>query len=190
MTKQPSSYHSIDRVARWGFLEFLAASLLLLALAGCGGGGGGGGAAAGAGAASGGTAAGAAALTASTGLSINITGVAINSPPVVNFTVTNQAGAGMTGLAATDLRFNIAKLVPGSNGGPSVWQNYINSVSGGAVQGSQERSATGYAFGTLLNYGNGSYSYTFATDISECHLPGAVHRRRWQCARHQLPAWA
>ena len=172
MTKQPSSFQWIDLVPRWGFLEVLAGSLLALVLAGCGGGGGGGTAAAGSGAATGGTAAGAAALTASTGLNINITGVGIAGPPVVNFTVTNQAGAGMTGLAATDLRFNIAKLVPGSNGGPSVWQNYINRASGGAVQGSQERSAAGYAFGTLLNYGNGSYSYTFATDIRNATCPG------------------
>lgn len=111
------------------------------------------------------TAAGAAALTASTALNTTITGVTINSPPVVRFTVTNQAGVGMAGLGASDLRFNIAKLVPGSNGGPSNWQNYINTASGGAIQGSQERSAADFAFGTLANKGNGSYTYTFATDI-------------------------
>ena len=118
------------------------------------------------------TAAGVAALTASTALNTSITGVTVNSPLVVNFTVTNQAGAGMTGLAAADLRFNIAKLVPGSNGGPSSWQNYINRSNGGAVQATQERSAAGYAFGTLLNFGNGSYSYTFATDIKNANCPG------------------
>ena len=118
------------------------------------------------------TAAGAAALTAATALNTTITGVTINSPLVVNFTVTNQAGAGITGLAAADLRFNIAKLVPGSNGGPSSWQNYINRSNGGAVQATQERSAAGYAFGTLLNFGNGSYSYTFATDIKNANCPG------------------
>jgi OmcA/MtrC family decaheme c-type cytochrome len=108
-----------------------------------------------------------AALTASTALNINITGVAINSPPVVNFTVTNQAGVGMSGLVATDLRFNVAKLVPGSNGEPGTWQNYINRTRSGAVQGSQERYATGYAFGTLFNHGDGTYTYNFATDITD-----------------------
>ncbi|MFA5913596.1 MAG: OmcA/MtrC family decaheme c-type cytochrome, partial [Burkholderiales bacterium] len=102
---------------------------------------------------------------------MTISGVTINSPPVVNFTVTNEAGVGMAGLSAADLRFNIAKLVPGSNGGPSTWQNYINRASGGAVQGSQERSAAGYAFGTLANNGNGSYTYTFATDIKSATCP-------------------
>ncbi|MBE0619596.1 MAG: OmcA/MtrC family decaheme c-type cytochrome [Burkholderiales bacterium] len=140
--------------------------MLVLALAGCGGGSSGGSAGAGTGGATDGLAAGAAALAASSALNVNITSVTINSPPVVNFTVTNQAGAGMSGLVAADLRFNIAKLSPGSNGAPSAWQNYINRARSGAVQGSQERSATGYAFGSLSNHGDGSYTYTFATDIT------------------------
>lgn len=145
-------------------LRGLAAGLLAFALAGCGGGSGGGGSA-GAPAGPTGVDRGVAALTASTALTMNITGVSINSPPVVDFTVTNETGTGMNGIAATDLRFNIAKLAPGSNGEPSTWQNYINRAMGGAVQGSQERSAAGFAFGTLINHGDGSYTYTFATDI-------------------------
>ncbi len=153
-------------------LRGLAACLLVsLALAGCGGGSGGGSAAAGAPAAPTEVARGVAELAASTALTTNITGGSVNSPPVVDFTVTNQAGAGMNGLAAADLRFNIAKLVPGSNGGPSSWQNYINRAVGGAVQGAQERSAAGFAFGTLVNNGNGSYTYTFATDIKSAACP-------------------
>jgi OmcA/MtrC family decaheme c-type cytochrome len=92
--------------------------------------------------------------------------VTISSPPVVSFRVTDRNGAGVTGLAAADLRFNIAKLVPGRNGEPSYWQNYINRARNGAVQASQERSATGYPFGNLANNGSGSYTYTFATDIT------------------------
>ena len=151
-----------------------AASLLVLALAGCGGGGSGGGVpAAGAGAAAGGSSTNTAALAASTALTTTITGVTIDGAPVVNFTVTNQAGVGMAGLTAADLRFNIAKLEPGSNGGPSTWQNYINRSNGGAVQGSQERSAAGYVFGSLVNNGNGSYTYTFATDITKATCPAS-----------------
>jgi OmcA/MtrC family decaheme c-type cytochrome len=171
MSKQPSSFQWTDLVPRLGFAEILVVGLLVTALTGCGGGGGAGNSAAGPGTATSGTAGGTAALAASTALTTTITGVTINSTPVVNFTVTNQAGVGMTGLTAADLRFNIAKLEPGSNGGPSTWQNYINRANGGAVQGSQERSAAGYPFGTLLNYGNGSYSYTFATDIKNATCP-------------------
>jgi len=145
----------------------MAAGLLTLALAGCGGGGSSGGTgSAGGGGAPGSATSGTAALAAATALNINITGVSIHSPPVVNFTVTNQAGVGMTGIVDTDLRFNIAKLKPGTNGEPSTWQNYINRVRSGAVQGSQERSASGYSFGTLVNHEDGSYTYTFATDIT------------------------
>lgn len=134
----------------------IAAGFAALALAGCGGGGGGGG---------GGTTPLPTPVTGNS-LNINITSVTVNSPPVVEFKVTDGTGAGVPGLAAADLRFNIAKLSPGSNGEPTRWQNYINRVSGGAVQGSQERSATGYAFGALVNHGDGSYTYTFATDIT------------------------
>jgi len=153
------------------WISFGAVSLLAFALAGCGGGSGGGISSAGVPAAPLDVGRGVAALVASSALTTTITGVSINSPPVVNFTVTNQAGEGMNGLTAADLRFNIAKLVPGSNGGPSNWQNYINRTADGAVQGAQERSAAGYAFGTLANNGNGSYVYTFATDIKSATCP-------------------
>lgn len=190
-----------------GFLRGVAASLLAFALAGCGGGSGGGADSAGAPVAPAGSAAGVAALTASTALTTTITGVSINSQPVVNFIVTNEAGVGMAGLAATDLRFNIAKLAPGSNGEPSAWQNYINTAVGGAVQGSQERSAAGFAFGALVNKGNGSYTYTFATDITSAaanpcpapctdaagkaldisYQPGVMHRVTVQQANSAYP---
>ena len=155
-----------NRTSHHQWINNLAAAIMLtLALAGCGGGGGGGGgSAAGTPTPPSGSSTDITALTSATALNMTITGVTVNSPPVVDFTVTNQAGTGMAGLTAADLRFNIAKLVPGS-GGPNTWQNYINLANGGAVQGSQERSAAGYAFGTLTNHGNGTYTYTFATDI-------------------------
>jgi len=141
------------------WIRLAAAGLLAIALGGCGGGGSGG--------------AGDVAITpppdaaaAARALQINVTGVTVNSAPVVTFTVADQDGAAVSGLTAADLRFNIAKLMPGSNGEPSSWQNYINRVRDGAVQGSQERSATGFAFGALSNNGKGSYTYTFATDIT------------------------
>jgi len=70
------------------------------------------------------------------------------------------------GIVPADLRFNIAKLAPGSNGEPASWQNYLNRAVNGAVEGTQERSAAGFAFGALVNRGDGNYIYTFATDIT------------------------
>ena len=166
MKKNRPLFQWINLVPRRGYLfRGVAAGLLALALAGCGGGGGSAGGTAAATAPPGTSTTDVAALAASTALTTTITGVTISGPPVVNFTVTNQAGLGMAGLTAADLRFNIAKLVPGSNGGPSTWQNYIDLARGGAVQGSQELSAAGYPFGTLVNHGGGTYTYTFATDI-------------------------
>jgi len=172
MNKHRSSFQWIDLAPRSGaFLKVLAASLLALVLSACGGGSGGGAASVGAAAGPAGSVTGVAALTSATALTMNITGVTINSPPVVDFTVTNESGVGMAGLAATDLQFNVAKLTPGSNGDPGTWQNYINTAAGGAVQGSQERSAAGFAFGTLVGRGDGRYSYTFATDIRNAACP-------------------
>jgi OmcA/MtrC family decaheme c-type cytochrome len=107
---------------------------------------------------------GAVSVTTATSLTIDINSVTINSAPVVNFTVTNQDGIGVTGFADSDLRFNIAKLVPGT---PSKWQDYIYRASGG-VYGNQERSttSTGYRFGTLVDHKDGTYTYTFKTDIT------------------------
>jgi OmcA/MtrC family decaheme c-type cytochrome len=102
-----------------------------------------------------------------TSLTIAITSAKVASRPVVNFKVIDQNGASVTGLAPGDLRFNIAKLVPGTYGNPSNWQNYIYRASGG-VYGNQERSTTssGYRYGTLNDHGDGTYTYTFSTDIT------------------------
>lgn len=110
---------------------------------------------------------GTAGLSAATDLKITITRASVAGKPVVDFTVTNEAGEGMTGLVESDLRFNIAKLVASAGGGPANWQNYINRANGGAVQGSQERVAAGYVYGTLTRWGGGRYTYTFATDITD-----------------------
>lgn len=148
MNKNSSSYP-------W-FHLVLAACVLALGLAGCADDGDPG--------AAGAPGPGVAPLATSTALNFTITGASIGSPPVVNFSVTNQDGVAVAGFAQTDLRFNIAKLIPGS---PSKWQSYINRTgTGNSVQGSQERSRTGYPWGTLVDNKNGTFSYTFATDIT------------------------
>ena len=99
-----------------------------------------------------------------TALTIQVTGAAVSSPPTVTFKVTNQNGVGVVGFANTDFRFNIAKLIPGTPS--SKWQNYIYRASGG-IYGAQERlGSTGYRFGTFVDNKDGTYTYTFATDIT------------------------
>lgn len=102
-----------------------------------------------------------------TSLVIKIDSVSINSAPVVNFSVSNQDGTALVGLTTSDLRFTIAKLVPGSFGDASAWQSYINQESDGGMRGSQERDRDGYPLGTLLDNSDGSYSYTFETNLDE-----------------------
>ena len=94
-------------------------------------------------------------------LSITIDKVEINSAPVVELTIKDENGVPMTGLTTSNLRFNIAKLMPGTNGGPTAWQNYINRLASGELQGTTERN------GTLEDIGNGQFIYTFATDITD-----------------------
>ncbi len=144
---------------RWFNLN-VPAGLLILALGGCSGDDGSPGAA-------GAPGPGVAPLASATSLTITVTGVSIQSAPVVRFKVVNQDGVAVAGFSDTDLRFNIAKLVPGANGDPSKWQNYVNRASSGAVQGSQERLRTGYPWGTLTDHKDGTFTYTFATDITD-----------------------
>ena len=104
-------------------------------------------------------------------LNLVVDSVTISSPPVVEFTVTNEDGFAYPGLTGSSLRFNIAKLIPGTDGSSTQWQNYIVRASSGASQGSQERQRTGSPFGTLEDHGNGTYTYTFATDVTNAPCP-------------------
>jgi OmcA/MtrC family decaheme c-type cytochrome len=157
MSRIRSSFQRADLFHRIGFVRGATASLLVFALLGCGGGSSGSGPA---------VTTVPTAPVAATALNINITGVTIKGAPVVNFVVTDQAGTPSAVLTAADVRFNIAKLMSGSDGVPTTWQNYINRAVNGAVQGTQERSTSGFAFGTLVNDGKGNYTYSFATDIT------------------------
>lgn len=100
-----------------------------------------------------------------TSLDITIDNVTVNSAPVVEFTA-KDGGVPVSGLTTSNVRFNIAKLVGGSLGDPSTWQNYINVERSGAagtfLQGSSERVAA-----NLEDLGNGQYRYTFGADITD-----------------------
>ena len=112
-------------------------------------------------------------------LSMNVTvnSVTINSPPVVNFTVRDDAGVPVRGLGntsrsstatvagLTNLSFAIAKLVPGSDGNPSQWVSYIvTSVPSTTAAAAPSRPSTDNT-GTLVDHGDGTYTYTFYRDV-------------------------
>jgi OmcA/MtrC family decaheme c-type cytochrome len=111
-------------------------------------------------------------------LNFAVDAIAVGGPPVVDFTLTNEDGVRYTGLAQGQIRFTLAKLVPGANGAPSAWQGYINrtetkgagawGAGGTAIQANSESN------GTLVNNLDGTYTYTFANDVTAITAPLAV----------------
>lgn len=110
--------------------------------------------------------------------------VTINSPPVVTFKLLTAAGNPIKGLGVKSsstptnlnyLNFTIAKLVPATNGGSDQWQNYIVTSTSGPTR---ERVAA-----NLVDNGDGSYTYTFAKNITDptqtngvTYEPNKTHR--------------
>lgn len=118
-------------------------------------------------------------VSTATTLDVEVTGVTIASPPVVDFYIEDQNGIPFTGLNADDIRFTIAQLDPGTNGEPSAWQSYINhtEAAGGVGPGTEDKVQATYeqaSDGTFVNNGDGSYTYTFATDITDVTSPVAI----------------
>ncbi|MFZ4481173.1 MAG: cytochrome C, partial [Rhodoferax sp.] len=111
-----------------------------------------------------------------------IPAVTIASPAKVNFTVFSD-GAVKTGLTISSVSFAIAKLVPGSNGNPDQWVNYIyrketatpgvgpggKPVLASAMQATTDPKQTDAALlaAQLVYSADGYYTYTFKTDIKD-----------------------
>jgi OmcA/MtrC family decaheme c-type cytochrome len=86
-------------------------------------------------------------------LQSTITGVTISSPPVVTFTLFDENGAPLSPTSeGLSVRFTIAQLNTDGN-----YQNYIMNSSG---------QPTFDSGGTFATVGSGTYTYTFATDIT------------------------
>ena len=169
--------------ALWG-----GAALVLAALAGCGGGGGGGEpapattpatvaetiATAGAQATNDTSTSSSASFTVLQGA--GVAAVTVQSPPKVNFTVFSD-GKVKTGLTNTNVRFAIAKLVPGTNGDQDQWASYIyrtETATAGVGPGgvpalaSAKQATTETNTPAQLVFNNdGYYTYTFTTDIKD-----------------------
>jgi len=118
-----------------------------------------------------------------------LSAVTVNSPPVVKFTVFSD-GKVVTGLTNTNVRFAIAKLVPGTAGNPDQWVSYVTkSVAGKAGYGpngspalaSAPQATTDTSTAAQLTYNaDGYYTYTFSTDIKSiagiAYEPNLTHR--------------
>src|SRR5674476_1242267 len=113
-----------------------------------------------------------------------IAAVTVNSAPKVNFAVFSD-GKVKADLKITDVSFAIAKLVPGSNGDPDQWVNYIyrtETATAGvgpglppapvlarALQATTDAKQTDAALlaAQLVYNADGYYTYTFKTDIKD-----------------------
>jgi OmcA/MtrC family decaheme c-type cytochrome len=108
--------------------------------------------------------------------------VTVASPPKVNFTVFSD-GAVKQGLVLSNVSFAIAKLIPGTNGNPDQWVNYIyrtETATPGVGPGGKPVLATAQqattdtkqtdpalAAAQLVYNADGYYTYTFKTDIKD-----------------------
>ncbi len=111
-------------------------------------------------------------------LQLSITDASIESGLVVEFLILDQDGFPFTNLE--EASFTVAKLMPGSGGDTDAWQSYINTQeepgegpwpgTEAKIQATAERSSAG----ELENMGDGSYRYTFGTDITSVTEPLAV----------------
>ncbi len=112
--------------------------------------------------------------------------VTVASPPKVNFTVFSD-GAVKTDLAVSNVRFAIAKLIPGTNGNIDQWVSYINRTetatagvgpNGAPVLASAKQATTenpGAAQASQLVFNSdGYYTYTFSLDITDPTKTGGV----------------
>ena len=112
--------------------------------------------------------------------------VTINSPPKVTFSLTDGNGNPIIGFGSksqsatatvasySNLAFSLAKLVPGANGAPSKWVNYIvttvptyKSATDKTIVPAAPRGPIYDREGTLVDNGNGTYTYTFYRDITK-----------------------
>ena len=102
-------------------------------------------------------------------ITATITDVSVNSAPVVKFRLEDSNGYGFRGVEEGEASFTIAKLLGGANGETNHWRSYIWHADGGKAGGTSEiKNAQAYneSSGTLENHGDGTYTYTFATDIT------------------------
>ena len=122
-------------------------------------------------------------VTTATAITGTVTSVAISGPPVVQFKLADENGVPLKGLPAADLNFMIAQLVPGQNGTSSQWNSYLyhtttpsgcpSGVAACDTKPTVQTGAENAASGKLVDNGDGTYQYTFQTDITK--VAGVVY---------------
>ncbi len=121
-----------------------------------------------------------------------ITDVTIDSPAVVEFSVTTSNGTPITGIGALweddnrYVRFTMTKLVPGTNGDPSVRVSYTRrTTNDGSTPPNYDSGSS------LVDRGDGTYTFTFNTDVANVtgvtYEPTLSHRVAGQIGSRSVP---
>jgi len=99
--------------------------------------------------------------------------------PVIDFQVADELGLPVSGLHQGEnvsIAFTVSKLVPGRNGETANWRTYVR----GSDQGVPSAQGTTYSNGSLENFGDGSYRFTFAQSLEDIsgvgYRPNLTHR--------------
>ena len=109
-----------------------------------------------------------------------ITDVEVSSPPVVEFSLATDSGTPLVGLDPAAVTFTFAKLLPAANGEPVSWQSYVNEFeearSGTPSPNLLEKAlqAVRDGGGDLVDNRDGTYQYTFVTDVTNVTDPVAI----------------
>ena len=101
---------------------------------------------------------------------------------MVEFQLTNGNGNPVRGLPSSAISFNVAKLIPGTDGNASFWQSYLNTLATATAPGAPGLGSTAIQATTengsagTLDYDSetATYTYTFATDVANVTTPLAV----------------
>ena len=107
-------------------------------------------------------------VTSASKINVAITAVSVpagGGAPTVAVSLTNNLGQGLIGLPDANIRFVIAQLTPGSNGGSSEWQSYVTRSSAG-IPNAQATTETA-TNGTYVDNNDGTYVYTFANALTD-----------------------
>lgn len=75
----------------------------------------------------------------------------------------NRGVLGLKGGSSGHIRAGIAKLVPGTNGEPDEWVSYLTAKK---TVGTLNTSGATTERGTLVDHGDGTYTYTFQADLA------------------------
>lgn len=121
--------------------------------------------------------------------------VAASRPLQVHFAITDTLGRAVSGLTEDNLRFALAKLIPGSpgyfgvagSGESGEWVSYIyRTKSGAAITDGVQATYESGTDGRLEYNAAGYYTYTFGTDVETATRPDSNQRIWDPAATHRI----